>query len=385
MVLEEILVANGSAILMMAFLLLCRIKNRESMHAEDRIYDGMALLNLCGALVETISFLIDGQEFAGGRFLNYLTNTLCFVCTVSIACLWCAYVDLRIYRSYKSLRHKIIVIMIPWLVEMAFLACNLFGTGIMFRISADNVYHRGSLVVIGYISLIIYFAYSVCLVYRSKRQGINLYFFPVLYFVGPCLAGVLIQLFNYGLSTSWLSVAIAMLFVQMQVYSEFLNMDELSGLYNRRYMNGVIAKYPHGGSGKNSLYGIMLDINDFKQINDNYGHNVGDQAIRTMGEILYKSVPDGGIAIRYAGDEFVVLLLHADRECLERTVEEIRNKLAIFNASGQAQYALHVAIGYAEYMGRDDEDAFFSRMDANMYAEKRRYHQEKCKQSDRIG
>lgn len=379
MVLKEILVANGSAILMMAFLLLCRIKNRESMHAEDRIYDGMALLNLCGALVETISFLIDGHEFIGGRFLNYLTNTLCFVCTASIACLWCAYVDLRVYRSYKSLQRKIIGIVIPWLVEMVFLVCNLFGTGIIFRISADNVYHRGSLVVIGYISLIIYFVYSIMLVYRSKRQGINLYFFPVLYFVAPCLAGVLIQLFNYGLSTSWLSVAIAMLFVQMQVYAESLNMDELSGLYNRRYMNGVIAKYPHAGSGKNSLYGIMLDINDFKQINDNYGHNVGDQAIRTMGEILYKSVPDGGIAIRYAGDEFVVLLLHADRKCLDRTVEEIRYKLVAFNASDQAQYDLHVAIGYAEYMGRDDEDDFFSRMDANMYAEKRRYHQEKSK------
>lgn len=375
MVLKEILVANGSAILMMVFLLVCRKKNRESIHAEDWIYDGMAFINLCGALIETVSFLIDGQDFAGGRILNYLTNTLCFVSTVSIACLWCAYVDLRIYRSYKSLQRKIKWIMFPWLIEMVLLICNLFDTGIMFRISADNVYQRGSFVVIGYISLIIYFAYSVFLVYHSKRQGINLNFFPVLYFVGPCLAGVLIQLFNYGISTSWLSVAIAMLFVQMQVYSEFLNMDELSGLYNRRYMNGIITGQARAGAWKKSLYGIMMDINSFKKINDNYGHNEGDRAIRIMGEILYKSVPDGGIAIRYAGDEFVVLLLNADQECVRRTMEEIKNRLAAFNEAGSVEYVLSLAMGYTEYRGQGDEDAFFSRMDANMYAEKRKFHQ----------
>ena len=58
---EEILVANGIAILMMCFLLICRRKNREILHMEDKIYDTMVIVNLLGALSETITFMVDGR------------------------------------------------------------------------------------------------------------------------------------------------------------------------------------------------------------------------------------------------------------------------------------------------------------------------------------
>ena len=60
-VLEEILMANGLTVLMMWFLLFCRRKNRESLHVGDKIYDGIAIVNLVGALSETIAFLVDGK------------------------------------------------------------------------------------------------------------------------------------------------------------------------------------------------------------------------------------------------------------------------------------------------------------------------------------
>ena len=107
--------------------------------------------------------------------------------------------------------------------------CNLFGTGIMFKISGENVYQRTARVLVGYISLVIYFAYSIYLVYHSKKQGVNLNFFPVIYFVGPCFAGVVIQFLFYGITSSWVLVAVALIFVQMQSYAESLYMDELSG------------------------------------------------------------------------------------------------------------------------------------------------------------
>ena len=66
-VLEEILMANGLTVLMMWFLLFCRRKNRESLHVGDKIYDGIAIVNLVGALSETIAFLVDGKQFTGSR------------------------------------------------------------------------------------------------------------------------------------------------------------------------------------------------------------------------------------------------------------------------------------------------------------------------------
>ena len=373
--------ANGLTVLMMWFLLLCRRKNRESLHVGDKIYDGMAIVNLLGALSETIAFLVDGKQFIGSRQINYVSNSICFIGTVSIGLLWCLYVELRIYRNYKRIFKKARFVMFPWVVEVIMVLCNLLGTGIMFKISEGNIYQRAAGTIVGYISLIIYFAYSIYLVHQSKKQGMNLNFFPVIYFVGPCFAGVLIQFLFYGITSSWVLVAVALIFVQMQSYAENLYMDELSGLYNRRYLNAVLTERKIT-IGK-SLYGIMMDVNDFKYINDNFGHSMGDKAICTLGNILLRSIPDGGIAIRYAGDEFIVLLSGVDTERVLATMDEINHNLSQFNESKIEPFTLSVSMGYAEFGAGDDTEAFLMHMDEKMYEEKRKYHLLKKSNSSR--
>ena len=373
--------ANGLTVLMMWFLLLCRRKNRESLHVGDKIYDGMAIVNLLGALSETIAFLVDGKQFIGSRQINYVSNSICFIGTVSIGLLWCLYVELRIYRNYKRIFKKARLVMFPWIVEVIMVLCNLFGTGIMFKISEGNIYQRAAGALVGYISLIIYFAYSIYLVHQSKKQGINLNFFPVIYFVGPCFAGVLIQFFFYGITSSWVLVAVALIFVQMQSYAENLYMDELSGLYNRRYLNAVLTERKIT-IGK-SLHGIMMDVNDFKYINDNFGHSMGDKAICTLGNILLRSIPDGGMAIRYAGDEFIVLLSGVDTGSVLATMDEINHNLSQFNESKIEPFTLSVSMGYAEFGAGDDTEVFLMHMDEKMYEEKRKYHLLKKSNSSR--
>ena len=373
--------ANGLTVLMMWFLLLCRRKNRESIHVGDKIYDGMAIVNLLGALSETIAFLVDGKQFIGSRQINYISNSICFIGTVSMGLLWCLYVELYIYRNYKRIFKKARLVMLPWVVEVIMVLCNLPGTGIMFKISEENIYQRAAGALVGYISLIIYFAYSIYLVYQSRKQGINLNFFPVLYFVGPCLAGVLIQFLFYGITSSWVLVAVALLFVQMQSYAESLYMDELSGLYNRRYLNAILTEKKIT-SGK-SLYGIMMDVNGFKHINDNFGHSMGDKAICTLGNILSRSIPDGGMAIRYAGDEFIVLLSGVDTESVLATMDEIDHNLSQFNESRTEPFNLSVSMGYAEFGAGDDTEAFLMHMDEKMYEENRKYHLLKQSNSSR--
>lgn len=369
---EEILVANGVTMIMMGYLLMCRKKNRENVHTEDKFYDGMAYINLLGAFFETVSFYVDGKDTSWAYFLNYMTSSISFFCTVSIALLWCIYVELRIYRNYKKIFGNLKIIMIPWEIEIVAIVINLFGTGFLFRISSDNVYQRSDGAILGYISIMIYFAYSIYLVFDSKKQGINLNFFPVHYFVGPCLAGVLIQLFFYGITTSWISVALALAFVQMQMYAENVYTDELSGLYNRRYLNFMLTKKET--LSKKSLYGIMLDIDDFKSINDDFGHNVGDQAICAMGDILFKSIPEQSIAVRYAGDEFVVLLVDEDEIGLNKVIEEINKNISLLNESKKELFTLSASIGCAKFVKEMNIEDFLACMDKDMYSNKNNYH-----------
>ena len=65
-------------------------------------------------------------------------------------------------------------------------------------------------------------------------------------------------------------------------------MDETSGLFNRKYMNFYLEKAHK--TNPRQLYGIMMDVNDFKKINDRYGHSMGDRAIREIGKILSASL-----------------------------------------------------------------------------------------------
>ncbi len=369
--LKEVIVANGTAILMMFLLLRIRRKNRESTHDMDRLCDSMCIANLLGAAAETVSFLIDGQLFPGARILAYFSNSLCFLGTVSIGLLWCPYVEMRIYRNYRHAAHVARLVAIPWFIEVIAIIYNLFGTGFLFSISEGNVYSRGPGAPIGYISLLFYFSYSVYLVYHSKKEGINLHFFPVQYFIGPCLAGVVIQFLFYGITTSWISVAIALVFVQMQTYAENLYKDQLSGLFNRRYLGGLLEKRT-GGS--DPLCGIMLDVNDFKNINDTFGHSAGDRAICVMGDVLFKSIPDGAIPIRFAGDEFIVLLPSADEELARQTVDVIHRELVKFSESGAEPFKLSVCAGYTNFGPDDNAETFLKRVDDRMYEAKRQFH-----------
>ena len=372
--LKEVIVANGISMLMMWYLLFCRKKNRSSIHIEDKLYDGMVVVNFFGALLETIAFVVDGNNFFGSHLINYISNSLCFAGTVTIGLLWCQYVDLHINKNYKKTLYKARFVAIPWAIEIIAIIYNLFKTGFLFTISKDNVYQRGFGSPLGYITLMIYFAYSIYLTYYSKKERIRLQFFPVQYFVGPCIIGVIVQFFFYGITTSWISVAMSLYFVQMQLYAENIYRDELSGLFNRRYLNAVLTKKENIN---NNLYGIMMDIDDFKDVNDNFGHGVGDRAIWKLGDILLKSLPDGGLAIRYAGDEFIVLLPNASDELVRITMVEINNNLRTFNESKQELFTLSVSMGDARYELDGDVETFLSKMDERMYEEKRKYHLQK--------
>ncbi len=370
--LGEIIIANGIAFLMMIFLLDCRRQNRKRVQTEDKIFNLMAIIVLVEAVIEIISFVVDAKPVAGGRIMNYASNSLSFVGTVSIGVLWCLYVDLHVHRSYQKTLRSIKFVMIPWAVEVIALIYNAFGTNFMFMVSQDNVYQRGPCVVIGYVTLLIYFVYSILLVYSSKRQVFRLDFFPVHYFIGPCLAGVIVQGIFYGISTSWISVAIAMIFVQMKADSENLMTDAFSGLYNRRYLSEIFAKRDIANS--KSLYGIMMDINDLKKINDKLGHSEGDHAIRTLSDIIFSSVPEGAMPIRYAGDEFVILMSDVSQEQVDKTMEAIDRNIQKFNESESAPFVLSAAMGQARLGSDANVETFLADMDANMYIEKRKYH-----------
>lgn len=366
----EILVADLSGAIMMLFLLLVSVRNCDAGHTSERLFNGMLLTTLVALIAETGSFLLDGQVFPGSVFLLFLTNTLCTGLTVTVGFLWCLFVNSHIYHSGKRLARKAVILGIPLAVIYVLLFANLFGNGIIFRIQEDGVYERGSFNFLLYLALGIYFIESIADVHISQREGISLFFFPVYYFVIPCIIGTIIQGLCYGLATGWFSTAVACVFVNIELQTGNAFIDGTSGLFNREYMNYYLKR---AANVKAKLYGIMIDINDFKAINDTFGHAVGDSAIFEMGRILSRSVSHDSVAMRMSGDEFVIFINNGSKQKLDEQEREIEENLHRFNESGAAPYRLSISVGTGTLVGKTVEQ-FLSEMDYAMYMAKRAYH-----------
>ncbi|MGH9869726.1 MAG: diguanylate cyclase [Candidatus Polarisedimenticolia bacterium] len=101
--------------------------------------------------------------------------------------------------------------------------------------------------------------------------------------------------------------------------------DDLTGMYNRRYLSQRLQEeFARARRYGQTLACIVLDIDHFKKINDTYGHAAGDEALRQVAAIIRSHVRKSDLAVRYGGEEFLLVLFENDRNGALRVAERIR-------------------------------------------------------------
>ncbi|MGH8257977.1 MAG: diguanylate cyclase [Steroidobacteraceae bacterium] len=129
------------------------------------------------------------------------------------------------------------------------------------------------------------------------------------------------------------------------------SIDSLSGLLNRRYWEEAVnAALRRDGSADAAM--LLIDIDHFKRVNDQYGHAAGDELVRRLGAIVRNNLRQGDLAGRYGGDEFAVMLADADALATERVAERIRSGIACSLLGNVPGMHCTVSIGVAQ--GRAD-------------------------------
>ncbi len=128
--------------------------------------------------------------------------------------------------------------------------------------------------------------------------------------------------------------------------------DHLTGLFNRRYMEETLERELLRAARKELSLGIiMIDVDDFKHFNDNFGHAAGDAVLRGLGDLLLGHFRGEDVSCRYGGDEFVIVLLDASlektRERAERLCEHTRHLNVQFE--GQAFDGITLSVGIAAF------------------------------------
>lgn len=152
--------------------------------------------------------------------------------------------------------------------------------------------------------------------------------------------------------------------------------DELSGLFNRRFMNDHLNdQLARNIKKKKPVAFLFLDVDKFKEINDSYGHSIGDKAIQHIAQWLNTSLRKNDLAIRLGGDEFLVILQQVSEKEFETIAQRITNQVPVFQANPDQPVEISLSVGatYYQPVKGDEADAnwLIDQADQSMYRAKK--------------
>jgi len=156
--------------------------------------------------------------------------------------------------------------------------------------------------------------------------------------------------------------------------------DSLTNLPNTRFMVNYIARElarAERGNAEVSL--LVMDLNDFKDINDTYGHHVGDRALREVAQVLRSAIRPYDVCVRYAGDEFIVVLPGCGSDEAEYKRLELQESVdsLMFEAKPGVRMPLSISAGAAVYPNDGDTyETLLAKADRRMYSNKVTYKRE---------
>lgn len=137
--------------------------------------------------------------------------------------------------------------------------------------------------------------------------------------------------------------------------------DVLTGLYNRRELEDV-------DPNRRQLGVLMIDIDHFKRVNDQFGHEAGDEVLKRVATSITDSIRGQDIAVRQGGEEFLVLLADADDALAQQVAERIRLSISAIDAEGLApQGRVTISIGVALHRGTPSLEPAIAAVHAALY------------------
>ena len=305
------------------------------------------------SVLEVITLVVDGMP-PGWRWLNILSNYLGFGLTPAVPLCLVYVLDKKsiIRRGFK-------VAVCCEGVYLLFLAATL-PYGPVFSVSRENLYARGGCF---FIYVIMYYASMLYLMVATVRTAAafqnrsRTLIYPLTLFLG---AETMIQLALPALHVTWLCVTLLSVLYFIYCNEMWNQLDALTGLLNQNsYLNRTVEMDRSGG------VLVVFDVDDFKQINDRYGHLQGDLCLAEIAACLKKAYARCGYCYRIGGDEFCVLLKDRAQEapCAEEFLRRLEQRREVL------PFLPMVSFGSAAFSG-EDVVTVKDRADREMYRHK---------------
>ena len=349
-----------------------KFKDESLNNSSDKYYEKTLLATISFSLFALISGIFNGTSYNFSQIILIISHSLYFFSESLIGYFYTNYILKRINLQEKR-KYKFILY-IPLILSIFFLIINFFQKT-LFTISIDNLYSPSKYlylynlinavyVLIIITNLISYYFYNK----NSKNEIKSLILFTLLPVVS---AGI--QNYNYGIILGQVGFTLSELLIYFNNQKKEANYDELTSVYNRRAFNKRANKIFYSNK---SMFLMLMDADDFKIINDKYGHLEGDKALIQIAYILNRAINNthkNYSLARYGGDEFVIVGNIQNKDEVAQLINQIEEEEKKYNKETNNKYNIKLSIGYAlQNDNHTSVEDLIKEADTLMYAKKRK-------------
>lgn len=363
-----------------ALIMLMIIYNHSNKHYDKDFLNNILFRYMM--IVTGLMLIVDVfSRFDGGNlpiyiYINHIGNFLIFLLSPILPSLWMAYVFSQIYENHEKIRMLGVPLGIFNLVNLSLLIASQYN-GWYYYIDKNNIYHRGPFYFVTLLMTTILLIISSILIFTHRDKIKSKRYYSLTFFIFPPLVGMVLQVIFYGTSLMLPGMVISILVLFLNIQNKDLSQDYLTQVYNRKKIDSYLKmKIKKSGNGM-GFSAMILDINNFKQINDRYGHDEGDRALQTVARLLREFVGPMDFVGRFGGDEFYIILEESDQNHLQNMVLKIKTGMQVYNQNSAEKYCLEFSMGYAVYSNEEQEniESFQKKIDTLMYEDKEQYRQ----------
>lgn len=289
------------------------------------------ILLLAITFIEILADILSRLDSISPEFYSIysIANMILFLTNPLIMAVWLLYVCEQLPMERKAKRTSEIIAFALCTINAAVSVVTPF-CGLIYYFDSDKIYHRGPLYLITAFSMMTMALYTELLLIRYRKQIESRHFYAFILFLLLPVAASIIQIFLYGYAIALNATVLAELIVFVHIQNRNLDRDYLTGLYNRRKLDNYLRKRIRMADKSHSFAAILLDINNFKYINDQLGHLEGDDALINAANILKSVTRSGTMIARYGGDEFCIALDIEDRSSFDALLKRIKENTTAY-------------------------------------------------------
>lgn len=338
--------------------------------SSNRYFFALIWLNISILGISIIRSLTHGAEEPILQAFYIGSLVIYFILISVIIMFWYLYVNYFVNEHRKHYK-SILYVMIPYVLINAILAHLSPKYGFLFIITNQHTASEGSLYPLIFLVSVIFLIISIFYVFFYRHELARADYRSLIVFTLPPMVAALIQPFDPEGIILWPAMTISILIIYVNIQSKITNTDPLTGVFNRREFDRL-TKHIEQLTSKDKVAAIMIDIDDFKQINDTFSHQMGDLTLREIADILKRSVRKNDFVSRIGGDEFCIIISVEKDDILFDIVRRIHENIHFFNRKRTDLIPIKISLGYGIYEEAfyDNFEDFLNKLDRRMYDDK---------------